>query len=209
MKLICKYNFSFTSLFLMCTFFPLFFSLTLISLLFFGIKKSLKKARDINMKIIESQNHRIVWVWRHLYTSSSSNSHCNEKGYLKLQQVAKTPIQSDQECIQGWSIYHLSRQLAPGLHRPHCKILLPYIKSKLTFYEFKTLPLVLLQQSLRKCLSTSVSQSPFKYSKVTMRFPQSVLFCRLYNSNSLRLSSQKRYFLPPVIFMALPIHSNR
>lgn len=54
----------------------------------------------------------------------------------------------------------------------------------------KPLPLVLLQQTLRKCLSTSLSISSFKYSKTAMWFPQSLLFCKMNNPNSLRLFSE-------------------
>lgn len=47
----------------------------------------------------------------------------------------------------------------------------------------KPLPPVLLQQTLTKCLSSSVSQSSFNYSKTTVGFPQSLLFCSLKNPN--------------------------
>lgn len=70
----------------------------------------------------------------------------------------------------------------------------------------KPLPPVLLQQTLTKCLSSSVSQSSFNYSKTTVGFPQSSLL----QPEEPQLSSQKRYFIPPIIFMAvLWIHSNR
>jgi len=35
---------------------------------------------------------------------------CNERGHLQLHQVAQSPVQSDLEYLQGWSIHHLSGQ---------------------------------------------------------------------------------------------------
>ena len=33
---------------------------------------------------------------------------CNEQGHLQLDQGAQSPVQPDLECLQGWSIHHLS-----------------------------------------------------------------------------------------------------
>ena len=58
---------------------------------------------------------------------------CNEQGHLQLDQVAQSPVQPDLECFREWGIYHLSRQLAPVFHHPHCKKFLPYNSSDIKF----------------------------------------------------------------------------
>ena len=66
---------------------------------------------------------------------------CNVQGHLQLNQVTQIPIQPGLERFQGWGICHLSGQPVPVSHHPHGKKCLPYIQSKSTFFEFKTITL--------------------------------------------------------------------
>ncbi|KAK4830138.1 hypothetical protein QYF61_008565, partial [Mycteria americana] len=51
--------------------------------------------------------------WKGPLKVIQSNSPCSEQGHLQLDQVAQGPVQPDLECLQGWGIYHLSRQPLP------------------------------------------------------------------------------------------------
>jgi len=64
---------------------------------------------------------------------------CSGQGQLQLDQVGQSSIQSDTECFQVWGIDHLSGQPLPVFHHPHCKDFLPYIQSKSTLPQFKTI----------------------------------------------------------------------
>lgn len=86
-----------------------------------------------------------------------------------------------------------------------------FLKSNLNWASFslKPLTLVLSQDTLLKCLSLSFLQAFFGYQKGTLRSPQSLLFPKLNNTNSLCLSSQERCSCPLIIFLALLwTHSN-
>ena len=52
---------------------------------------------------------------------------------------AKSPIQPDLECLQGWDIHHLSGQPVPVLHYPYCKTSFPYTQSKAPLFKLKTI----------------------------------------------------------------------
>ncbi|KAK4815575.1 LOW QUALITY PROTEIN: hypothetical protein QYF61_004092 [Mycteria americana] len=65
-----------------------------------------------------SENHRMLWIGRDLYRSSSPTP-LQEQGHLQLDQVAQSPIQPDLECFQGWGLHYLSGQLVPVPHHPH------------------------------------------------------------------------------------------
>ncbi|KAK4814330.1 hypothetical protein QYF61_014844 [Mycteria americana] len=69
-------------------------------------------------RIIESQNHRMLWIGRNLYRPSSPTP-LQEQGHLQLDQVAQSPIQPDLECFQGWGLRYLSGQPVPVPHHPH------------------------------------------------------------------------------------------
>ena len=63
---------------------------------------------------LSSQHHRITELFE---LEGTLKNHlvqlcCNEQGHVQLDQVAKSPIQPDIECLQGWGIYQLSRKSA-------------------------------------------------------------------------------------------------
>ncbi|KAK4831119.1 LOW QUALITY PROTEIN: hypothetical protein QYF61_015422 [Mycteria americana] len=60
-------------------------------------------------------NHRLLWIGRDLYRSSSPTP-LQEQGHLQLDQVAQSPIQPDPECFQGWGLHYFS---VPVPHHPH------------------------------------------------------------------------------------------
>jgi len=45
---------------------------------------------------------------------------CSKQGHLQLDQGAQSPVKPGLGCLQGWGISHLSGQLLPGFHQPHC-----------------------------------------------------------------------------------------
>jgi len=64
---------------------------------------------------------------------------CSEQEHLQPDQVTRSPVQPDLECVQGWGIYHLSGQLLLVFHHPHTKEFLPYMQSKSALLQFKTI----------------------------------------------------------------------
>ena len=59
---------------------------------------------------------------------------CHGQGHLPLDQVAQSPIQPGLEHCQGWGSHNFPGQPVPMPHHPHSEELLPYIKSKSTFF---------------------------------------------------------------------------
>ena len=52
---------------------------------------------------------------------------CNELGHAQLDETAHGLVQPYIESLQGWGINHISGQLLPVPHHPHCNRLFPYI----------------------------------------------------------------------------------
>ncbi|KAK4807192.1 hypothetical protein QYF61_024312 [Mycteria americana] len=63
---------------------------------------------------------------------------CHGQGHLSLDQVAQSLIQPDLEHFQGWGIHNFSGQPVPVSHHPHRKAFLPYVQSKSTLFQFKS-----------------------------------------------------------------------
>lgn len=87
----------------------------------------------------KSHNHRMIWIGRDLLRSSSHQPSCHGQGFYPLDQTAQIPIQPVLEHFQQGGIHSVSEQPVPVFHYPHCKIFLPYVQSKSTFIQFKTI----------------------------------------------------------------------
>jgi len=80
---------------------------------------------------------------------------CPGHGHLPLDQVAQSPIQPHPECFQGGNIHNFSRQPVPVSYHLHHKEFLPYIQSKPTVFQFKTItPCPVTRGPGKKSLST-------------------------------------------------------
>ena len=80
---------------------------------------------------------------------------CSEQGHLQLDQGAQSPIQPDLEQFQWWGIHSFSGQPVPVPHHPHCKKFLPYVHSKCTLFQLKTVSCALATTELVKSLLLS------------------------------------------------------
>ena len=77
-------------------------------------------------------------------------------------------------------------------------------------FSLKPLLLILSLHALEESASPAVLWVPFRYWKTVRRCPQSLLFSRLNNSNSLSLSSQESCSIHLTVFVALLwYHSNK
>ena len=87
-----------------------------------------------------SQNHRVIERIGLEGTLKITQFQipCHGQGYLPLDQVAQSPIQPDLEHFQGWSIHNFSGQPLPLSRHPHHEKFLPYVQSKSTLFQLKT-----------------------------------------------------------------------
>ena len=94
-----------------------------------------------------SQNYWTVWLeWT--LKGRLVQPICNEQGHLQLDQVARSPVQSDLEWFQGWGTEHISRQPVPVFQQPGWKNF--YVLSCLNLPSFSLKPLHFLSLLQRK-----------------------------------------------------------
>ena len=79
-----------------------------------------------------SQNHRMEWVGRDLWRSSSPNSLLEQD---HLEQVAQDGIQAGFEYLQRRRLHNLSGQPVPVLGHPQSKVF-PHIQMELPVFQF-------------------------------------------------------------------------
>jgi len=98
--------------------------------------------------LVESLNHRMVWVGRDLQRSSSA-AHCHRQGHLSLDQVTQRRIQPDLKHFQWQGIHNFSRHPVPVYDHSHCKKNLPRSQYKSMLFQFKNFALWSVTRSLK------------------------------------------------------------
>ena len=141
--------------------------------------------------------------WMGPLRSSSFNSTCCKQGHLPLDQVTQSPIQPGFECFQeGPSTASLGNQFQ-CLTTLSVKNFFLISCLNLPSSSLKTFPLFLLVYALLKSPYPPFLQAPFSYWEATIRYLQSLPFSSLKSPSYLSLSSQGRYSIPLITFMAL------
>ena len=139
----------------------------------------------------------MVWVGRDIQRYLVQAT-CHGQGHLSQEQVAQRPIQPDLGHFQCWAFYYFSGQSVPVSHHPCHKKGHPYIQSKPTFFQFKT---------IAPCPVTTgpgkMSVPFFLISPLYILKGPSKVFPRLKSPNSLSLSAEERGSSLPTISMAL------
>jgi len=105
--------------------------------------------------ILESWNHRLVWVGRDL-SRPSSPTPCHGQGHLQPDQGAQSPVQPGLEWFQGWGISHL--WAGQGLTTLSTNNFFLRSSLNLPSFSLKPSPVVLSLQALLKNLYIMVKK---------------------------------------------------
>jgi len=85
------------------------------------------------------------------------------QGHVLVDQIVQSLVQLDLEHFQGWDTHNFSGKPVPVSCHPHCRKCLPYVQSKSTLFQFKTItPCLIPRDPGKKSLSVFLI-SPVKY----------------------------------------------